>query len=342
MILHLFILVLAFVTPLAAIQKGISADDSHDQILFEIQDLEGCTGCNGCRRTASGVELLQMLQKIFKEKLFRSPQIKPLVARQIIIPNLSNPLVVEALAQTLSNPLMVQELADILSNPIMVQALTNVLITNGIGGPTGPRGSTGSSGSRGPRGPAGATGATGSAGATGATGTGGGATGPTGPTGPTGAFGGPTGPTGPTGATGAGISDYAYIYNLSARVVALEADVIFDQNGPITPGFSHGTPSSIISINQPGVYKVDFSVSGTEPNQFTLFFNSILVPGTTYGSGAGTQQNTGQVIFVALGAGTLTLKNHSSAAAVTLAAAPPIGGTAASVNASISILKLSP
>jgi hypothetical protein len=70
-----------------------------------------------------------------------------------------------------------------------------------------------------------------------------------------------------------------------------------------------------------------------------LFVNSVEVAGTTYGSGAGTQQNTGQAIITIGPGDVLTLRNHSSAAAVGLA--EPIGGTQATVNASLAIEKLS-
>ena len=79
-------------------------------------------------------------------------------------------------------------------------------------------------------------------------------------------------------------------------------------------------------------------MSGTEPNQFALFLNGSPVPGTVYGSGAGTQQNNGQAIFTIAAGDVLTLRNHSSAAAVGLASL--IGGTQANVNASIVIKKL--
>jgi hypothetical protein len=119
--------------------------------------------------------------------------------------------------------------------------------------------------------------------------------------------------------------------------VAIEAPVLFDTNGPLS-GFTHVAGSSSITVLSTGAYLVDFSVSGTEPNQFTLFDNGSAVAGTTYGSGAGTQQNNGQVI-VSLAAGdVLTLVNHSSAAAVTLASS--VGGTQANVNASVSIEQL--
>ena len=91
-------------------------------------------------------------------------------------------------------------------------------------------------------------------------------------------------------------------------------------------------------VTTPGDYEVTFSVSGTEPNQFALFLNGALVAGTVYGSGAGTQQNNGQAIITIAAGDVLTLRNHSSAAAVTLATT--IGGTQANVNASIVIKKL--
>jgi hypothetical protein len=81
-----------------------------------------------------------------------------------------------------------------------------------------------------------------------------------------------------------------------------------------------------------------FSASGTEPNQMALFLNGTVVGGTTYASGAGTQQNTGQGIATVGAGDVLTLRNHTSSAAVGLAA--PIGGTQASTNASVLIEKL--
>jgi hypothetical protein len=161
--------------------------------------------------------------------------------------------------------------------------------------------------------------------------TGSGATGATGDIGPVGA-------TGATGATGTGLSEFAYIYNLLPQTIAIEADVPFDTNGILTAGITHapGTPSILFST--PGIYEVTFSVSGTEPNQFALFLNGTEVPGTVYGAGAGTQQNNGQAIFTIAAGDTLTLRNHSSAAAVGLASL--VGGTQANVNASVVIKKL--
>ena len=106
----------------------------------------------------------------------------------------------------------------------------------------------------------------------------------------------------------------------------------------MTAGITHVPGSSTIQAVEAGTYAIEFSVSGTEPNQFALFVNGAVVPGTIYGSGAGTQQNTGIAIVTLAANDVLTIRNHSSAAAVTLASV--IGGTQANVNASIRIEQL--
>ena len=177
-------------------------------------------------------------------------------------------------------------------------------------------------------GPTGATGATGPAGATGVTG-------PIGPTGATCA----TGATGATGAAGtSGISEYAYIYNLDAQVVAIEADISFSSNGIIVGTITHAPGTSTIQIGSAGDYAVWFYENGVEPNQFTLFQNGAPVSGSVYGSGAGTQGNNGMVIITAAAGDILTVRNHSSASAVTLQTLA--GGTQINSNASILIQKL--
>ena len=191
-------------------------------------------------------------------------------------------------------------------------------------GPTGPIGLPG------PTGPQGLPGPTGPQGLPGQTGL----PGPAGATGPTGA----TGATGATGPAG-GLAQFGYIFNQGAQVVAVEADVNFDSNGILTAGITHAPGNAGVAIVTAGTYAINYSVSGVEPNQFSLFINGAAVPsGTVYGSGAGTQQNNGQIIL-ALGAGdVITLRNHSSAAAVTLQTLA--GGTQTNVNASLLIEKL--
>jgi hypothetical protein len=129
-----------------------------------------------------------------------------------------------------------------------------------------------------------------------------------------------------------------FIYNVNAQTVAVEADVIFDLNGGLSTGITHAPGTAQIAVTNSGKYEVTFSVSCVEPNQFALFINGAPGVGTVYGSGAGTQQNSGQAIIALTAGDVLTLRNHSSAAAVGLQTLA--GGTQTSVNASIVIKKL--
>jgi hypothetical protein len=176
-------------------------------------------------------------------------------------------------------------------------------------------------GSQGPAGPAGPTGHTGVTGARGASG----------PTGPEGA-------TGPQGSTGpAGQPDFAYIYNAGAETVAVEADVTFSSNGPLA-GFTHITGASAIGVEATGTYLVKFSVTGTQAGQFTLMDNGVAVAGTTYGTGAGLQQDGGEAIVALTAGDALTLRNHTSSTTVTLETLA--GGSQVNVNASVVIQEL--
>ena len=136
-----------------------------------------------------------------------------------------------------------------------------------------------------------------------------------------------------------GVGAYGYFYSTFVpATIAIEADVPFNVNGPAS-GLFHFPGTTSITIAAPGVYSVTFSVSGVEPNQFALTQNGFVVPSSIYGSGAGTQQNTGQAIIVAAAGDVITLRNHTSASAVTLQ--PFAGGTQFNnVTASILFLKL--
>jgi hypothetical protein len=210
------------------------------------------------------------------------------------------------------------------------RGLRGAIGRQGPSGATGAVGPAGASGSVGPQGETGSAGATGPAGQPGATG----ATGPTGPAGQTGATG-ATGPTGPAGP--AATVAYAYIYNLAAQTVAIGSDVIFDSNGDLS-GFTHAAGTTQLVAASAGAYLVDFSVTGVEPNQFTLMDNGAPVPGGTYGSGAGTQQNNGQVVLHLAVGDVLTVENQGSVAAVTLQSLT--GGTQNNVNASLTVEQL--
>ena len=172
-----------------------------------------------------------------------------------------------------------------------------------------------------------------------------GATGPEGAQGIAGALGaiGAAGPAGPAGIPGipgiGGVLGYLYVYNTSLKVIAVEQDISFDFNGPLSADFTHTPGSTEIHIINAGVYQVTFSVSSNDSTQFALFKNGSLVAGSIYGSGAGTQQNNGQVIVVAAASDILTLRNHSSIGG-SIPLQPLAGGTQSNADASMLVTRI--
>lgn len=136
-----------------------------------------------------------------------------------------------------------------------------------------------------------------------------------------------------------GLEEFAYIYNLGLQVVPVEGDILFSDNGEIVGSITHVLGTAPIIIGTAGRYSICFNAACNESNQFTLFQNGAAVPGATYGSGAGTQPNPGMVIIAANSGDVLTLRNHTSAAAVTLQTLA--GGTVSNADASIMITKIS-
>jgi hypothetical protein len=148
---------------------------------------------------------------------------------------------------------------------------------------------------------------------------------------------GQNGKNGKNGTNTNALGAYGYVYALIPQTVAIDAPVLFDANGPLN-NILHTPGSNAINIMNMGVYLIQFSVSGTEPNQFDIYVNGAPNLSSLHGSGAGTQQNNGSVILNLNAADVITLVSHSSTAAVTLAS--PVGGTQSNVTASITIVKL--
>jgi hypothetical protein len=146
-------------------------------------------------------------------------------------------------------------------------------------------------------------------------------------------------PPGPQGIPGTAAStDYGYIYQSTAQIVPLENAITFDTNGTLFGGIAHTLGDAEITITTPGNYKVIFSVTGQQANQFTLFVNGSLYPGTIYGSNNTDQQNTGFAIISVPSTITLTLRNHTSTGSVFLETLA--GGTQSNVTASVLIQRL--
>jgi hypothetical protein len=216
----------------------------------------------------------------------------------------------------------------------------------GAAGPDGPPGADGAAGADGEAGAAGVNGEPGADGESGEQGLEGepgadgidgapGAEGAAGPAGEAGSAGeaGPAGQEGPEGTNG--LAEYGYVYNTALETVGLGGAVSFNSNGVLSSGIEHVAGTTDIVVLSAGTYEIAFSTSTVAPSQLTLFVDGVPISGSTYGSGAGTQQNGGQVIG-SLPAGTvLTLRNYLSSAAVELQ--PNAGGTQPSTNASILI-----
>jgi hypothetical protein len=194
------------------------------------------------------------------------------------------------------------------------------------------QGRQGAAGAKGRPGATGATGATGPAGAIGAQG-------PQGETGSPGAKGdtGAQGPRGETGAAGTGASTYAYIYQTGFQSVPIQAAITFSWNGIVTGGLSHTSGDSAITVQSAGLYRVSFSETALDPNQFGTAINGVVIPGTIYGTPNLLEQNTGQAILSLHVGDSLTIVNTSATTVVLASAA---GGNQPVVNASVVIEKL--
>lgn len=225
--------------------------------------------------------------------------------------------------------------------PITLSATeTQACACPGLPGPTGGTGPTGATGfgATGPVGPRGPTstdsGPTGPTGITGIS-----PTGPSGPTGATGATGpaalipGPTGlpgpsvtgPTGPTGSTGVIGTTFpsAYIYASTPDTpvaVPSGTNVTFNSPSISNSSYTFSSPSTTISILQPGTYQARYSVllattSGVATSaSFQLFLNGIPVVDSDNNITIPSDVNisselSAEVIFTIVSSSALTLQN---------------------------------
>lgn len=120
MIKHMLALLLAFTIHVGAAQEVKTSSTFQNKSFSESQEntplFARYTGCGGCgqNRPPSMAELLQAIQMVLKGGLLQLPEVQSLIAQQVLVSNLSNPLVVQTLAQ--------------------------IIAVNGIGGPPGPTG----------------------------------------------------------------------------------------------------------------------------------------------------------------------------------------------------------
>ncbi|MET3575084.1 collagen-like protein [Bhargavaea ullalensis] len=212
----------------------------------------------------------------------------------------------------------------------------------GLKGDKGDKGDTGDQGPPGPKGDKGDKGDTGDQGPPGLKGDKGdkGDTGDQGPPGLKGDKGdkGDTGDQGPPGPSG-GIAEYAYIYNVGAQRIPQEEKVSFSNNGPMSSGFTHTSGSTDIIVKSGGIYEIIYTVTGGNPQQWTLFVNDSAVPESRYGIQSGNAETVGLLILALQNNDVVTLRNNTSESnQVDLVVQS--GGKLNVVNASITFKKL--
>jgi hypothetical protein len=122
------------------------------------------------------------------------------------------------------------------------------------------------------------------------------------------------------------------------ELIPVEGAVPFGVNGLIIGGISHTPGSGEILFTESGIYDIIFSVQGDRSNQFALFLDGVLIPGTVYGIDAANISNIGRVIVSITAPAVLTVRNHTSFSPVALET--QIGGQLDQVNASIQIVRL--
>lgn len=143
------------------------------------------------------------------------------------------------------------------------------------------------------------------------------------------------------GATG---GDYAFYFNKAvSATVAVAAPFPFDTDGPTTAGFLHTASPTVatsapITIVSAGTYAVNYSITVAEAHQFALYVNGAVVSSTIYGQATGTSATSAFAIITVAAGAVLTLRNHLSAAALTLVT--PSGGTAGNNTNSLMIRRL--
>ncbi len=154
---------------------------------------------------------------------------------------------------------------------------------------------------------------------------------------------GPAGADGVKGVDGTNASlVYLYAYNTVAETIALNAPVVFNTAGERSPagptGIAFDAPSSTFIVPTAGVYRVSFSVIGSQNNQISIRKTSGAVSTDTLVFGAVTDQtNLGGALLTLAAADRISIAYLSSSGSGSLNLLANIGGTVPAINAWIEI-----
>lgn len=144
------------------------------------------------------------------------------------------------------------------------------------------------------------------------------------------------GSTGPQGPPGNGISEYGYFFNIEAgKRLARNEKASFNNNGVHTAGITYNSGSQDFTIANAGVYQIEFTITATQGNLFSLYIGDTQVSGSYYESGGGNRANYGMVITSIPAGATISLRRDNTSPTNV-----DLNSRAGVTNASIIILKI--
>ena len=168
---------------------------------------------------------------------------------------------------------------------------------------------------------------------------------------------GDTGEQGPKGDTGSMSQVFLHVNRITDQIMVAQDNVSFDGN-VIKMGACNldTTNSENILIWEPGYYHLYFNIYHTEPCQFSVFLNNIIVAESTVGSPTGSSQNSStEIIYISANdvlfyatnlssigtAAYLNFRNHTSfSQIVTLNGQFGSGSVTPQITANVSLFKL--
>ena len=100
-------------------------------------------------------------------------------------------------------------------------------------------------------------------------------------------------------------------------------------------GIQHDPSEEKILVLGDDIFEIIFTVTSSDRNQFAIFVNDVLVPGSIYGTDIARGTNTGMAIMPLVNGDIITIKNFDSQGTVFLNG--NVGGSENNTNASITI-----
>lgn len=122
-----------------------------------------------------------------------------------------------------------------------------------------------------------------------------------------------------------GLAEFGYFFqtvgDVAGTIAANNGKALFQTaSSNNTAGFAMVPASGDITVTNAGIYEIDWSLSAAEAGAMCVYINALKqdLAGSTYGSGAGTQQNTGKTLLTLAANDVISLRTDNCPAALTL------------------------